>query len=184
MRRPVDPFSCADVDARLEAWLDGELSGDEAVAVEAHLAACSACADEAAAARTVRAELRSLPSLEAPPRVLDSVRRQTSLPRRWITVAVVAAAATVMLSIGLGVHQARRPDPQAAQVARATAEAKYALSLIARATRQASSGVESELLDRPVLSPAIHELLGVLGQSGQTPPDREPSPAADNRSGV
>ncbi len=184
MRRPVDPLSCADVDARLEAWLDGELPRDESAAVDAHLAACSECAAEAVAARTVRDELRALPSLETPPRVLDTVRRQTLLPKRWITVGVVAAAATVMLSIGLGIHQARRPDPQAAQVARATAEAKYALSLIARATRQASSGVENELLERPVLSPAIHELLGVLHQSGQTPPDREPSPSAKDRSGV
>jgi anti-sigma factor RsiW len=185
MRRPVEVTSCADVDARLEAWLDGELADAEAAAVEAHLEQCRHCAAEAEVARAVRFELRALPSLDAPPFVVDAVQRQTLVPRRWLAVAVAAVAATVLLSVGLGVHQSRRAEPQSNEVARATAEAKYALALIARATRQASSGVKREVLDRPVLSPAIQELLGVLprGDAADLPAE-VPSSAAKTGNGA
>ena len=184
MLKPADRLGCCDVDDRLEAWLDGELPADAAAAVAAHVETCARCRDEAEAASSLQRELRSLPALDTPPHVLASVQRHTQVPRRWIAVAVSAAAATVLLSIGLVIDRAHQPDPQSMEVARATAEAQYALALIAQATHKASTGVQDELLERPVLSPAIHDLLNVIPRGMLAPPAEQPSPVPRSEPGV
>ena len=43
---PIDPESCAKVFARLEDWVDRELSSDDLGRIEQHLRSCAMCASE------------------------------------------------------------------------------------------------------------------------------------------
>ncbi len=43
---PIDPESCAQIFARLEDWVDRELSADDLTRIERHLRSCALCAWE------------------------------------------------------------------------------------------------------------------------------------------
>jgi anti-sigma factor RsiW len=55
---------------RLDAYVDGELEGDELGAIENHLEECGSCRSELALARSLLSELRALPELQCPPQVV------------------------------------------------------------------------------------------------------------------
>ncbi|MBX3470142.1 MAG: zf-HC2 domain-containing protein [Planctomycetes bacterium] len=65
-RPPAERAECARLADDLSALLDGELSGDEADRVEAHLAACMPCDAERWELDRQRARLRTLPRLRVP----------------------------------------------------------------------------------------------------------------------
>jgi anti-sigma factor (TIGR02949 family) len=98
------------VDAQLDAYLDGELAGDDARELEAHLAQCPECARF----RDGRLELRAaitarLPMLQAPDTLRQRVRTAVRAARRaratpsftgrswWRPLAVAASLAAVAL---------------------------------------------------------------------------------------
>src|SRR5438093_11696445 len=91
---------------QLAAYVDGTLSDQERVEVDAHLASCQTCRDEVELAGRARSVLASLPALEVPP---DSVRpgitrlRPASGERfrRTGWVAGLAAAAAVAAIFGM-----------------------------------------------------------------------------------
>lgn len=64
---PDGPRSERHEDERLSAFLDDELSDDEALVVTRHLARCDDCVAELDGIRRARAALRRLPNLEPPP---------------------------------------------------------------------------------------------------------------------
>jgi anti-sigma factor RsiW len=92
----------------LSAYLDDEVTADERVFVEAHLAACEACAIELATADGSRMLLRSLPAVEPAAGFLDRVTTpvpvaigsQVRRDRRFGLVNLVAAAAVWIAIIG------------------------------------------------------------------------------------
>ena len=98
---------------RLSAYLDGELRGAEAQAVEAHLADCQACADEVAALRAVD-EL--VAGVEAPAvsdeewgTAWDAIAARSGLAaprprRRWtaLRTLLVPVAAAALLAFAVG----------------------------------------------------------------------------------
>ena len=98
-------MTCRDVEARLGAYLDGELDAAESAAVAAHLKACPACSRSFERQRALRAALRAeVPALGAPDtlriRVRDAVRRAApAVSRRrlpawsWLAVAAVLVLA-------------------------------------------------------------------------------------------
>jgi len=62
------PMGCAEAVAALGAWCDGELAGDAAAALGAHVAGCAACRAEQAALVALRDEIRAqAPRHVAPP---------------------------------------------------------------------------------------------------------------------
>ncbi|HPD16641.1 MAG TPA: zf-HC2 domain-containing protein [Planctomycetota bacterium] len=107
---------------RLGAYADGELDAAEAAAVEAHLAACDACAREAAAIRALDRLVAELPTPAVSPaewrsawagiaaRIAPGHRVAQRSP--WRRVAVFAAAAAACVAIAGGVV-ALRPRPAA-----------------------------------------------------------------------
>ena len=121
-------MNCEQTKDRLDEYLDGELSADDAAAVEQHLAGCEACRAELEALRKTAALVKSLPRVKAPEGLASDVkaslaRRTTtrrSLILRWASVGGwLAAAATLIIVIKLapweGLPEAdRRPAVKAA----------------------------------------------------------------------
>lgn len=62
-------------DARISAWLDGELPADEARSVEAHVSQCASCGELVSSFRQMGASLRgSAPAVEPDPAFLVRFR--------------------------------------------------------------------------------------------------------------
>jgi predicted anti-sigma-YlaC factor YlaD len=93
---------CIQVRAQLEALIDGELDGDPAVRLRAHLADCPGCRAHHAEAASLPARLAALGSPEPPPAlvqgVLRRVRGEAIGPLRlWGPLAVELVLAVVAL---------------------------------------------------------------------------------------
>lgn len=127
---------CESVDHLLEAWHDGELSLEQQVAVESHLAVCASCSATAHELQEVRQVLQTQLHEDVDPgldRSLDSASRsvisQVAAERAatwakalralfedlhlvWAGLAASAATATCILVIGAVLHFApeRRDD--------------------------------------------------------------------------
>ena len=99
-------MNCDEMRARLDAYIDGELTMDEMRAVEAHAAGCEACGRELTAAKFVRDALGELGDEVAVPlpahvgwqRAVRAEAKRGSNRRRMR--AVYAAAAALVLVIG------------------------------------------------------------------------------------
>jgi anti-sigma factor (TIGR02949 family) len=97
-------MSCADVRARLEGYVDGELTVGDTTAIDTHLSACEPCAWLARREREFRRTLRRQPREAAPPelraRIVNDIRRQSRLRAARSTVMPVAAvAAAIVLAL-------------------------------------------------------------------------------------
>jgi anti-sigma factor RsiW len=191
---------CAAVLPLLEPYLDGELSPAEIAKLREHLARCPACAAELRLAETLLAGLRDLPELDAPPTVLLRVRaaamekpdqaevlpfertppklRQQTPSVRF--AALAAALVLTLLSVLLLVELRSSRSPQqptaatAADIARATAEARYALAYVGRASRRAGLTLKDEVLPEHLVAPAARSLSRSLGEA--LTPDSESAP--------
>jgi anti-sigma factor RsiW len=75
MSHGTDELSCAAARERLDEYLDGDLAESGRRRLERHLAICAACAAELRLAGEVLRELRALPELDCPPRVLERAAR-------------------------------------------------------------------------------------------------------------
>ena len=97
-------MNCEEMRARLDAYIDGELSADELRAFEAHAAACEECGRELELAKLVRDALEEMPDELAVPlnvqagwrnAVRAEAKRRTN--RRWMRAAYAVAAALVLV---------------------------------------------------------------------------------------
>ena len=90
---------------RLSAYLDGELSETERVALEAHLPTCEQCQGELAGLRQTRALLRALPT-PALPRAFTLPAQPTLAERRqrvpaWTRPVQALGGIAAMIGLGL-----------------------------------------------------------------------------------
>ena len=97
-------MNCEELRARLDAYIDGELSQEEQRAFEAHAAACADCGRELEMAKLVRDALGEMDDEVAVPlnvqagwrnAVRAEAKRRTN--RRWLRAAYGAAAALVLV---------------------------------------------------------------------------------------
>ncbi len=91
---------------RLSAYLDGELSATERVALETHLPGCDECQRELAALRQTRALLRALPTPVAPRSFALPSQPAMAQPRsrgalRWTRPIQIAGSIAAMIGLGL-----------------------------------------------------------------------------------
>lgn len=165
MSRPDESMQCHEVLELLEARLDGDLSRDEDRAVTDHLAGCARCAREAALAEAIRSELRALPEYEAPPELVASLRWTVGRdrPRRVRLRPLMAVAAGLVIAVLAGLLYYERPTARPSmddpEIARATAETRYALALVGAVGSRA--GLE-DLFGERVLSPTVSSVTRVL----------------------
>jgi mycothiol system anti-sigma-R factor len=112
-------MNCAEVRARLHAYVDGELTVSEITDVEGHCLECPQCAALARSEREFRRLLRRQPREGAPSelraRIVRRIRREAVVAtgRRWLPLPAVAAAAAVIV---LMLWPARTPPPLVADL--------------------------------------------------------------------
>ena len=120
---PFESMNCGDCRAKIDAYVDAELSGDELAAAEAHLRSCSSCAAEALARLQMKrmtqaaAAARFRPSPEFRLKIENSIQPKRApaliLGRTtfgWMSRLGVLAIALVLLAVGLTLwvrHSAR-----------------------------------------------------------------------------
>ena len=173
MKRMESVLSCDEVLDLLEPYVDGDLPTAEAERLRVHLETCRSCSGELALTRRIQRELRSLPQLDCPPEILERVRRQGGevvpfRPRRTgLPLRVAAAAAVLVLALGGGalfVRSQQQPrQPSAAEIAQATAEARYALAYIGRVSRRTGLDLRDDVLARRLVRPAARSVSLSLG---------------------
>jgi anti-sigma factor (TIGR02949 family) len=94
-------MTCAEVQARLHAYVDGELTVSDISELDGHCVECRECAACVAAERELRQLLRRQPRDAVPPelraRIFHRVRREAAVAtaRRGLPVSALAAAAIV-----------------------------------------------------------------------------------------
>jgi hypothetical protein len=154
----------------IHAWLDGELSEDQANEISTHLGECPACAASVAEARgLIAASTRILTALDDVPRgvtsrepaVLESTAPALlpSRDRRWYDRTDVRAAAAVLFVAGasLVLVRTRAPQPAGEMMTMAAERAKAAPKAIVDSNSPSamSSAVEDRsLIDRAASPPA------------------------------
>lgn len=101
-------MSCEEARLLLDAYVDGELSGEQERALMEHVSACDACGRELEAAMLLKDVLRDMDEevavpLEAQAAWRSAVRREAKQrsSRRWLRW-VSAAAAALVLAVGCG----------------------------------------------------------------------------------
>lgn len=95
---------------RLSAYHDGEVTGADREALEAHLAQCPACAAELARLRRLSSLLTQAERPKMPAGVLDRLHRSAddlaAADLRRVAKAFLAAAASILLVCGIWLWQA------------------------------------------------------------------------------
>jgi anti-sigma factor RsiW len=189
MTRNDDTLTCELALDLVEPYVDGDLEPAEAERLRSHLESCRACSAELTLAERIQAELRALPQLDCPPEIVERVRREGAqvLPfrspvRRGTALPFRLAAAAALLAVALGggaffIRSQQQPrQPSAAEVARATQEARYALAYLGKVSRQASLDVRDDVLARRVVLPAAQSVSHSIGISLGAAPEK-PAPA-------
>ena len=115
-------MTCEELRARLDAYIDGELSEDEMRAVEDHAAACVDCGRELELAKLVRDALGELDGevtvpLQAQAGWRNAVRAEAKRKqnRRWLRAAYGVAAALVLV-LGIAALTRNMPARQDGQM--------------------------------------------------------------------
>jgi len=103
-------MNCSEADAIMYAFVDGELSGSDRTAYEAHLVSCDTCAHATRLQSRFKAALRGhLPRPEVPEglrqRLHGALEAEPTARRQWpwqaypriFTLAIAASAAVVLL---------------------------------------------------------------------------------------
>ena len=171
---------CSEFDPMIEPYLDGELSADDARAIESHVAECEACAEELSLARQVSEGLAELTPLNCPDVVTARVRHTMSaLPDRagsiagesrarrttrnkslWrIAAAVVLVAAGVVLAVSQSRHSrpvdsANLHDTYTPEEARlAQRQLAWTLAYVDQVTRRSMYSVGRSVIGKHVTPP-------------------------------
>lgn len=188
MSSTVEPMSCHLALELIDPMLDDELDVSIAEDLHHHLAACPNCSSEAATARQVLTELRSLPEIDPPQRVVDHVRRtidRDPSPHHAAQggryrIGWMAAAAALVLSVGVVGMVRNQTASTNAEARRAAAEVTYALACISNITQRANRAVQYEVIDHRVipatargLGRPLQRLSNGISESGSlaTPPE-------------
>jgi len=113
---------CADVAARLSAWIDGELDDSTAARVREHLAVCVSCQRRHGLLEAASRAVRSLPEEAVSEGFEDAFRRRLAAARASagrrrgrspVLVAAAGLAAVLVLAV-LGALALRRASPPGA----------------------------------------------------------------------
>lgn len=166
------------LDERVEAYVDGELSGADLERFEAALTESADLRASVATARRIREVMASMPVPKCPEPAVSEVLRlaadsRRSLPmrdryiealrprRRLVRAfAVAAVVATVAISGSLFLRDVGPQD----EVKQGLADVKLALAYVGEAGRQAGDIVRIEVMDEGVVTPIRRAVSHVTGE--------------------
>jgi anti-sigma factor RsiW len=172
---PASGDICSWTRDRVDSYLDGELRGDELQAFEDHVRSCPSCRSELALARSTLEELRALPVLECPQRVVEQVAERAGAGLSaglWERLAAVrpfvpkpAMAAVVMVIVAATAYvlllheQPMTPSPpkspalseKDAEVAKA--EVMLAFAYVGKYSRRTGEIIRKEVIEDRVIEP-------------------------------
>ena len=175
----LESLRCAEVQSELESYLLGELAMEQEDRVASHLLACTSCAADAGVAERVAAELQALPVFDAPVELIARIKtkaRAQSAPavsigarrfRRALWPAALAAALVAALAIGWWQREDPFDGSTPVQIAQAEREARYALALLARLGRKATTELRQEVLIERVALPVLDGVGRSLERGGR-----------------
>jgi anti-sigma factor RsiW len=104
-------MTCRNVRNKLSAYIDGELTGAEMLAIRSHLTHCPECEREERSQRAFKRLLGAMPCVEPPSgleeRLLSAIRQEQEVARSWwpqlkmasLTAGVAAIAMFAILSL-------------------------------------------------------------------------------------
>ncbi len=165
-------MTCTEMDARIDALLDGELPDDERAEVEAHLAGCAACAALHADLVALRNRARATPrEIPPPPAVWEAVERLTARDSRLATresrrsprspwYLAAAAVLLVALSSLATVLVVRDRDSRLATRDSAAAALDPRLAALEADYQRATAELVRALEAEAALTPSVREALG------------------------
>jgi len=170
-----ETLRCRELMYEMEAYVMGELDPAREDLFAVHLMGCTRCAAEAGLAERVEAELAALPPLDAPPELIERIkaRAREEAPATVVSMAArrprpsgrsvlwpVALAAMLLTALALSFRHGEVPrtGPTAVEVAHAEQEARYALALVARLGRKASTELRDEVFMERVVAPVGRSL--------------------------
>ena len=111
-------MTCAEMDDRLDGWVDRTLAEADRREVESHLAGCEACRDEERRLREVLVHASALPRSVTPPRDLwPGIAREIERTQAWSWTRiaawqpVLAVAATVVVALAAVFFGSGGPAP-------------------------------------------------------------------------
>lgn len=90
----------AHLGALLSAYLDGEVSTEDANRVIAHVRTCAHCAEELRELDAARSAIRSMPTLEFQLTEMNAEVVELPVKRPWLRIAAVAAAFVALVGVG------------------------------------------------------------------------------------
>jgi anti-sigma factor RsiW len=116
-------MTCRNIHHKLSAYIDGELTGAEMLAIRSHLSNCSECEREERSQRAFKRLLGAMPAVEPPSgledRLLRAVRTEQKKNASWwpqirvatLTASVAAATMFGVLSfVKKPVREVSKPD--------------------------------------------------------------------------
>lgn len=101
-------MTCRNVRNKLSAYIDGELTGSEMLAIRSHIAQCPECDREERSQRAFKRLLGAMPCVEPPSgledRLLTAIRKEQKSTASWwpqikMASLTAGAAATAMFAI-------------------------------------------------------------------------------------
>lgn len=192
------------MDARVEAYIDGDLPREERALFEQQLREDETWAREVQFAQRIQDELHTLPQPACPPQVTQSVlahTRNTTRPS-WATFwerakqelniefhlgwrpALISTALIVLVALSVYVTDppdASRTLPQtysAAEIQRAEAQAEWTLAFIARLGQRTESTLRRDVIEPRIEHPVRRALNPITTDAPPTEesefPDRQP----------
>lgn len=159
--------SCGWVLEHIESYLDDDLSPAELKRFQGHIDGCDSCCRELAFATRVVGELRALPELTAPGRVMDGIavtpdsgptlagRLAAWWTDAWTLMRRPAMATMIVLLLAAGTYvltQRGAPQQQVseAEVEEATRETLIAFAYIGKYSRMTGHIIRDEVIDEVV----------------------------------
>lgn len=166
------------LDERVEAYVDGELSGEELLRFEAALEESASLRSAVATARQIRQFMASMPLPPCPEPAVSEVLRLASESRRSVPMRDryiealrprrrllhVFAMAAVIAAVAIGGSLIFRDLDAQDEVERGLADVKLALAYVGEAGRQAGDIVRIEVVDEGVVMPIRRAVSHVTGE--------------------